>query len=163
MLIGLISDTHDHVPHIEKAVKLFKNREVDLVIHTGDFCSPFTVPLFEDLPLKAIFGNNDGDKYLLMHKCEEIGADLEGEFFELQADDRLIAVYHGTYAGITEALRNCGKYDAVISGHTHETVQEKVGDTVAINPGTAHGFEEKATVAFLDTSDMSVEFVSLKD
>ncbi|HKL17694.1 MAG TPA: metallophosphoesterase [Halalkalibaculum sp.] len=161
MLIGLISDTHDHVPHIERAVKLFKERDVDLVIHSGDFCSPFTIPLFEGLPMKAIFGNNDGDKYLLMNKCEEIGADLEGEFFELEAGDRLIAVYHGTYEGITKALQKCGKYDAVISGHTHEMVKEKIGNTLAINPGTAHGFDGKATLAFLDTADMDVEFVEL--
>jgi putative phosphoesterase len=161
MLIGLISDTHDHVPHIKKAVTLFKDRNVDLVIHSGDFCSPFTVPLFEGLPMKAIFGNNDGDKYLLMNKCAEIGADLEGDFFELKADNRLIAVYHGTYDGITEALQKCGKYDAVVSGHNHETVHEKVGETLAINPGTANGFDGKPTVAFLDTSDMSVGFVEL--
>jgi len=161
MLIGLISDTHDHVPHIERAVKLFKERDVDLVIHSGDFCSPFTIPLFEGLPMKAIFGNNDGDKYLLMNKCEEIGADLEGEFFELEADDRLIAVYHGTYEGITKALQKCGKYDVVVSGHTHEMVKEKIGNTLAINPGTAHGFDGKATLAFLDTADMDVEFVEL--
>lgn len=161
MLIGLISDTHDHVPHIKKSVKLFKDMNVDLVIHAGDFCSPFTIPLFEGLPMKAIFGNNDGDKYLLMNKCEEIGADLEGEFFELKVDDRLIAIYHGTYEGITEALQKCGKYDVVISGHTHETVKEKVGDTLTINPGTANGFDEKATIAFLDTESLDVEFVEL--
>ena len=161
MLIGLISDTHDHVPHTEKAVKLFKERNADLVIHSGDFCSPFVIPLFEGLPMKAIFGNNDGDKYVLMNKCEEIGADLEGEFFEIKADDRLIAVYHGTYDGITEALQKCGKYDAVVSGHTHETVKEKIGDTLAVNPGTANGFGEKATIAFLDTEKLEVEFVEL--
>lgn len=163
MLIGLISDTHDHIPHTEKAVKLFKDRNVDLVIHSGDFCSPFMIPLFEGLPLKAIFGNNDGDKYLLMNKCAEIGADLEGEFFELQADDRLLAVYHGTYAELTEALLNCRKYDAVISGHTHETIHNDIGNTLSINPGTANGFDGEATVAFLETSEMSVEFINLSE
>ncbi len=111
MLIGLISDTHDHVPHIKNAMKLFKEREVDLVIHSGDFCSPFTVPLFEGLPLKAIFGNNDGDAYLLMNKCRDIGAELLGDFFELNAGHCQIAVYHGTNPGITRALHDCGTYD----------------------------------------------------
>lgn len=158
MLIGLISDTHDHVPHINKAVRLFKERKVDLVIHSGDFCSPFTIPPFEGLPLKAIFGNNDGDKYLLMEKCRDINAELLGEFFEFSADGCRLAVYHGTYPPITEALRSCGNYDVVISGHTHEAVQKKMGDTLAINPGTAHGFGEEATIAFLDTGSLDVEF-----
>lgn len=161
MLIGLISDTHDHVPHIEKAVRLFKEREVELVIHAGDFCSPFTVPLFEGLPLKAIFGNNDGDTYLLMNKCRAIGAELLGDFFEWDADGCQIAVYHGTYPDITEALHKCGKYDVVVSGHTHKTVQQEVENTLAINPGTAHGFDGDATIAFLDTRNKDVEFVVL--
>lgn len=158
MLIGLISDTHDHVPHIQKAVRLFKEGNVDLVIHSGDFCSPFTIPPFEGLPLKAIFGNNDGDTYLLMQKCRAIDAELFGDFFEFNAGECRLAVYHGTYPAITKALWDCEHYDVVISGHTHERVQQQVGNTLAINPGTAHGFDQEASIAFLDTETLNVEF-----
>ncbi len=161
MLIGLISDTHDHVPHIKKAVDHFKSREAELVLHAGDYCSPFTVPHFEGLNLKGIFGNNDGDKYLLMRKFKSIGAKLEGNFMEVEAGSLQIAVYHGTYPAITDALRKADKYEVVVSGHTHTAVEEKFGDTLAINPGTAHGFDEKATVALLDTTTLEVEFVEL--
>lgn len=163
MLIGLISDTHDHVTNTKKAVRHFKDRNVDLVIHAGDYCSPFIIPHFEGLPLKGIFGNNDGDLYTLMQKFREIGADIEGGFLDLNADGRRIAVYHGTHQGITNALRSCRTYDVVISGHTHEPVNEMVGKTLAVNPGTANGFEGNATVAFLDTEEMEVEFVELED
>lgn len=161
MLVGIISDTHDHVPHIKKAVQLFKDRKADLVIHAGDYCSPFTIAHFEGLPLKGIFGNNDGDLYVLMDKFQSIDADIEGGFLELDAGGRSIAVYHGTHQGITDALRSCGTYDVVISGHTHETMNEKIGETLAINPGTAHGFDGDATVAFLDTETLKVEFIKL--
>lgn len=162
MLIGLISDTHDHVPHIQKAVNIFKEKNVDMALHAGDYCSPFTIPNFEGLKLKGIFGNNDGDKYLLMSKFDAIGAELEGEFMELEVDGLQLAVYHGTYQGITDALQRSGAYDVVISGHTHLAMQEEVGDTLAINPGTAHGFNEEATIALLDTETREVEFVKLK-
>ncbi|MDX1619173.1 MAG: metallophosphoesterase [Balneolaceae bacterium] len=161
MLIGLISDTHDHVPHIKKAVRIFKERNAGLVLHAGDYCSPFTVPHFEGLRLKGIFGNNDGDTYLLISKFNAIGAELHGSFMELEADGMSIAVYHGTDQPVTEALHKCGTYDAVVSGHTHETVNWMVGDTLAINPGTANGFDGEATVAFLDTGSREVEFVRL--
>lgn len=161
MLIGLISDTHDHIPHIQEAVALFKNKRVDLVIHMGDYCSPFTIAHFKGLPLKGIFGNNDGDKYLLIQKFLEIDAELSGDFFEWQAGKCHLAIYHGTYQPITDALVRCGKYDVVISGHTHETKNEKIQGTLAINPGTAHGFEGKATVALLDTTTLHVEFVEI--
>lgn len=161
MLIGIISDTHDHVPHVEKAVQMFKKRQVDLVIHAGDYCSPFMIPPFEGLSLKGVFGNNDGDLQVLLAKCREIDAEIGGDFLEIDLPGCFIAVYHGTHEGITNALRRCNQYDVVISGHTHETVEETFGNTLAINPGTAHGFGEKATIAFLDTETLKPEFVEL--
>lgn len=161
MLIGLISDTHDHVDHIKKAVEIFKQKKVDLLLHAGDYCSPFTIPLFDGLPLKGIFGNNDGDKYLLISKFEEIDADIAGDFLSLEVDGLKIALYHGTYPEITASLCESGRYDMVISGHTHTMVNERVGNTLWINPGTANGFDGKATIALLDTKIMEPEFIEL--
>jgi putative phosphoesterase len=161
MQVGLISDSHDHVPHIEQAVQIFKERRVDLVLHAGDYCSPFTIPPFDGLRLKGVFGNNDGDHYLLMQKSEAIGAELLGSFGDLEVGGKRIALYHGTDAPITSALEQSGNFDTVISGHTHEKKAEHVNGTLAINPGTAHGFGEEATIAFLDTDAMKVEFVQL--
>jgi uncharacterized protein len=55
MLIGICSDTHDHIENIRKAVRFFKEKGVDKVIHSGDYCSPFTIPLFEGLPIEGNF------------------------------------------------------------------------------------------------------------
>lgn len=162
MLIGLIADSHDHVPHIKQAVALFKERQVQLVLHAGDFCSPFTVPPFEGMPMKGVFGNNDGDQYLLLQKFDAIGAEHLGTFGDLEIDGRKMALYHGTDAPVTAALEQCGTYEVVISGHTHQQKVEMVDGTLAINPGTAHGFGQKATVALLDTEAMEVEFTELK-
>jgi hypothetical protein len=163
MLIGLISDTHDHVDHIKKAVRIFKERKVDLILHAGDYCSPFTVPFFEGLPLKGIFGNNDGDKYLLISKFQSIGAEIAGDFLSLEVGGLKVALYHGTYPEITASLCESSRYDVVISGHTHETVKKQVGNTLWINPGTANGFDDKATIAFLETKDRSVVFEEISD
>lgn len=161
MLIGLISDSHDHVPHVQKAVEIFKERKVDIVLHAGDYCSPFTIPPFEGLPLKGIFGNNDGDRYLLLQKFREIGAEHLGSFGDLEVDGRKIALYHGTDAPITAALEQCGNFDIVIFGHTHEKKMATINSTLAINPGTANGFGDEATVALLETESLDVEFVEI--
>ena len=161
MLIGLISDSHDHVGNIGKAVTIFGERNIELVLHAGDFCSPFTIPPFQGLPLKGVFGNNDGDHYLILQKFNEIGATHLGGFGELVVNNKTIALYHGTDVPITEALERCGKYDVVVSGHTHEKGVEFVDNTLAVNPGTAHGFDEEATIALLDTKAMDVQFINL--
>lgn len=161
MLIGLISDTHDHVPHIEEAVEIFREKNAELVLHAGDYCSPFTIPHFEGLNLKGIFGNNDGDKYMLISRFADIGADMEGEFMLVEAGGLAIAVYHGTHSEITDSLVVSKRYDVVVSGHTHEKVNKKVGNTLVINPGTAHGFGGTASIGFLNTETKEVEFVKL--
>ncbi|MCW9707625.1 metallophosphoesterase [Fodinibius salsisoli] len=161
MLIGLISDSHDHIPHAEKTARIFKDRKVELVLHAGDYCSPFMIPVFKGVPLKGVFGNNDGDKYLLMKKFQSIGAELMGSFGDITVDERRIALYHGTDVPITEALEQSGNFDVVITGHTHQKKQERISGTLSINPGTAHGFGEEASIALLNTSSLEVEFVDL--
>ncbi len=161
MVIGLISDTHDHVPNIQIATDYFRRMEVEMVLHAGDYCSPFTIAHFEGLNLYGIFGNNDGDRYLLMKKFEAINGVLCGEFYEAELDGMKMALYHGTYPGITASLEKSGLYDVVVTGHTHEPNLENVGSTLSINPGSAHGFETGAMIATLDTKTRKVKFKEL--
>lgn len=161
MLIGICSDSHDHVENIKKTVALFKEQKVQKVIHAGDYCSPFTIPLFEGLPLHGVFGNNDGDKYLLIKKFEEIGATLHGGFYSFRKDQLRLAVYHGTVQEITDSLEKCGEYDVVISGHTHQQRVETVQNTISINPGSVNGFDQEPMAALFDTQSKKVEFKEL--
>ena len=161
MRLGIISDTHDHVEHINKAVKIFKDEKIPLVIHAGDFCSPFAVLPFEGLNLVGVFGNNDGDHYRLIDKFNAIDGTMAGEFFEFEQDGLKFAVYHGTQQAIKDALIKCGTYDVVISGHTHEKIFEKVGNTLFINPGTANGFGSDASIVIFDTATKEAKFIDL--
>jgi len=163
MLIGICSDTHDHVEHIKNAATKFKELKVSRVIHAGDYCSPFTIPLFNGLKMDGIFGNNDGDKFLLIKKFDEIGANLHGDFYSFKEEKLKFAVYHGTYPEITESLENCGEYDVVISGHTHEAKVGTAGDTITINPGSVNGFDRDALIAIFDTETKQVKFIELDD
>ncbi|MBM3309767.1 MAG: YfcE family phosphodiesterase, partial [Candidatus Altiarchaeales archaeon] len=48
-MIGIMADTHDHVEATVRAVNLFKDKNVSMIIHAGDLVSPFTVE-----PLKKL-------------------------------------------------------------------------------------------------------------
>lgn len=65
--------------------------------------------------------------------------------------DRKIAVFHGDYSGIVEALITCGKYDAVFHGHTHQRINQHYGKTLSLNPGSLMK-ETSDSIAFYDTS-----------
>lgn len=161
MKIGIMSDSHDHLQNIKKAVACFRQEAVDLAIHLGDFVNPNSVRALKGINLTAIFGNNDGDAFRLMKAFEDTGASIMGEFHEFEVDSLRIACYHGTEPGIKDALISCGKYGAVLYGHTHEPERSEAGTTLVLNPGTVHGFGGDATVMVFDTVSRECRLISL--
>ncbi|HID91490.1 TPA: metallophosphoesterase [Candidatus Bathyarchaeota archaeon] len=151
--VGIISDTHDNIRAIERAVELFNERKVDIVIHCGDYCAPFTARFFARLKAKLLgcFGNCDGERHLLRERYEGIGAEIRGDFVELALGGRNIAVVHGAIEPIVEALARCGRYDVVCRGHSHEAGAQREGGALVINPGEACGYlSGSRTVAVID-------------
>ena len=160
-MIGIMSDSHDHLEAIRDAVEVFNQENVDLVVHAGDLIAPFTSKEFDKLkaPLEAIFGNNDGERRGLRAAYAEI-CTLE-DFKELEIGARKIAVIHGTNESLVDALRKSGKYDLVIRGHTHHMEVLK-GQIMIINPGETCGYVSGVkTVILLDTDDLSWKTVKL--
>jgi putative phosphoesterase len=161
MKIGIMSDSHDHFENIKKGIAKFRDKKVDYIIHLGDFVNPGSIKLFQGIKFVGIFGNNDGDKFRLISAFSEIGGEIKGDFYEFEEDAVKFACYHGTELQIKDSLINCQKYDIVLFGHTHRCLNITVGKTIALNPGTTHGFGDKATIAVFDTKTRQAEFISL--
>ena len=169
MKIGVISDTHDQISQIEKAVAVFNQEKVGLVIHCGDWVAPFSVIPFQKLtcPLKGIFGNNDGDKFRHAIRMKSRGIDLfyEERFLVLNVEGRNIAVFHGDYQEIVDALVTCGTYDVVFHGHTHINVNQTIGKTLSLNPGTLMKYTlpgvEGASFAVYDSKPNTARIIEL--
>jgi len=153
MIIGLISDTHDRLPLIERAVKRLKEERVKLVLHAGDYISPFTAKPFANLdaPIIGVFGNNCAETETLRRVYSEVGADLRGYFAEVEEDGVRIALTHGHLKSEMDKAMG-GGYDVVVRGHSHRaSVREEKGILI-INPGEVCGYlTGNSTVAFLDT------------
>ena len=165
MLIGLISDTHDNLPLIEKAIKRLNDEKVSLVLHAGDYTSPFAIPKFKALNcrLVGVFGNNDGDHELLKKRFSETeNCEVRGRFAELNVEGFKIALLHGDETELQNALVNCGGFDAVVSGHTHVSVNKAKGKTLIVCPGEVCGYlYGKPTLALLDTSKREAKIVEI--
>ncbi len=165
MLIGIISDTHDNLPMIEKAVKKLNAENVTLVLHAGDYISPFTIPKFKALNAKLIgvFGNNDGDHEFLKKKFSETeNCEVHGRFAEVTVEGFKIALLHGDQTELLNALINCGGFDAVVHGHSHAKVTRMNGKTLVVNPGETCGYlTGEATIALLDTTKREAKIVKL--
>jgi putative phosphoesterase len=130
MTIGVISDTHSL--NIPPAV-IERFRSVDLIIHAGDICDLQTLKLLKKTaPTKAVQGNMDEVCVKQVLPLKEV----------ITCGSLKIGVTHGHVGPNREALKNAisafkdDKMDLVIFGHSHQAVNERVGDTVYFNPGS---------------------------
>ncbi|WP_457558000.1 metallophosphoesterase [Candidatus Harpocratesius sp.] len=170
MKIGILSDTHDYLPNISKAVDVFLNEKVCKIIHCGDYIAPFVIRAMTKLiehkiPVYGVFGNNDGERIGLKKITGKI-IEFKGEFFEFTENYYKFAVYHGTDERILQNLIHSQFYDVLLTGHTHQIKIEKVGKTLLINPGETCGYlTGKATCAVLDLSSkhLSLDNVQIFD
>lgn len=160
MKVGIISDSHDHLDNLKKAMEVFKSEGVGYLIHCGDFVAPFTLPILSQLgvPFLGVFGNNDGERLLLRERAKDFGEiKVQPAFLELEG--RRFVIMHEP--ALQFALAKSGEYDAVLVGHTHkpEIIE---GNCLIINPGEACGWlTGKATIAILDLATMSARLVEL--
>jgi putative phosphoesterase len=165
MLIGAISDTHDNLPQIEKAVKYLNDQKVDLVLHAGDYVAPFVIKKFKVLNCKLIgvFGNNDGDHELLKKRFSETAnCTVRDRFASVEVEGFRIGVLHGEETELLNALIDSGYFNAIIHGHSHNRSIEKKGKTLAINPGELCGYLTGiSTLVILDTVKQEARIIEL--
>ena len=159
MKIGLISDTHDNVDNILRAVKKFQHAGVEFVIHLGDIVAPATIKYFKGINMKFITGNCDGDIEMIREKCDEMGFEYLGKTADLKLDGKKICVMHPDPSKAAPEL--IGRFDYIFHGHTHVRRDEVVDGTHIVNPG-AHYYKTEGTVAILDIPSGEVEFVKLR-
>ncbi len=159
MLIGIISDTHDNMPLLHKAVAVLNERKVGHVIHAGDFTSPFTFRALKELScaFTGIFGNNDGERVLLQKLSH---GRIFTQPYVLELESRKIVIMHEHQ--VVDALADSGHFDLVVYGHTHEPDIRKRGSTLVVNPGELSGWlYGKSTFALTDLSALSAELIEL--
>ena len=164
MRIGIISDTHDRLPFIEKAVKELNERDAELVLHAGDYCAPFVASKFKPLRTKMIgvFGNNDAERELLKRNFNEIGVEIRGRFADIRVGNLRIALLHGEEQELLRSLMDTGSFDVIVYGHTHRAEVKRRNGVLVVNPGEVCGYlSGKATIALLDTHSMKVEIIQI--
>ena len=157
MRFGVIADTHDRLPTLDRAISLLKDRHIDALIHAGDVIAPFAAKrlLAWTGPLHITYGNNDGERKGLKSILPQI---QDGPLW-VEAAGKLILVHHFIDwcdpADISLA-------DMIVTGHTHEVVNERRQGKLYLNPGECCGWVYgKCTAAVLDTDLVSAEIISI--
>ncbi len=169
MKLAVVSDTHDHMNNIIKAVSIINERNVDIVLHCGDYVAPFVKDWFNNLNdniknkhFYGVWGNNDGERFYLGKYLGQI-CNIVGYEFLKDLDGKKVYASHMPSQTTIDALISSGKFDIVLSGHTHIVINKKHDNGVLeVNPGELCGYlTKKATFAIVDTNRMQAEIIEL--
>ena len=159
MKIGIISDTHDNLSNVEKALEILKQHNTEKIIFAGDLVSPFVINIFKKFNQKVIgvFGNNEGEKVFIKQKFSEIGEIFDGAT-TFQLDNKKFFLTH--YDHIAIPLFGHSDFDYIIYGHTHKIDIQKNQNQMLINPGECCGLlTGKASIVILDTVQNEAELI----
>jgi putative phosphoesterase len=162
MRIGLIADTHDRLPAIAELVRQMQAAGASMVLHAGDYCSPFALKAFEDahVTLAGVFGKNDGDHEGLLSRAQSgFGTEIFESPHSFEIGGRRILLVHDI--GDVNKL-SIDSHEIVIHGHTHQQEMKTRGDSLIVNPGEGCGWiYGTPSAAMLDLDSRHVEFLSL--
>ena len=164
MRIGLIADTHDHLPAVAALVQQMAERSVDLLLHAGDWCAPFALrPVHAlSLPLIGVFGRCDGDREgLQVAAAAGLGTELFESPHSLEIGGERLLLVHDLNESVE---RSVASHSFVIHGCTHLPQQHEREGALLVNPGEACGWLHGVpTAAVLDLTTRTVEFLRLTE
>jgi len=163
MKIAIMSDSHDHIWNMRKAIAIIHEQHVDSIIHCGDFVAPFMLKeLYQaNIPVHGVFGNNDGDQFLLtkFSLTQFTNITLHGIVGKINLDGCLIGFSH--FKEIADGLVAQQEFKLVCYGHTHTYDYQTIGNTILINPGEIMGKDGQPGFVIMDTTSLDYERISL--
>jgi putative phosphoesterase len=165
MLVGLMADAHDRVPAIRALLERMTERGVGMVLHAGDYCSPFSLAPVHDLSiaLAGVFGRNDGDhEGLKAFAAKSMGTELYESPHSLELAGRRILVVHDLGEVHERSLES---HEIIVHGFTHRPeMRELDGGALIVNPGEACGWLYGVpSAAILDLETKHIDFISLTE
>ncbi|MFA5925480.1 MAG: metallophosphoesterase [Parcubacteria group bacterium] len=175
MKIGIISDVHDNLRHLQKAIEFFNKEKISLLVHCGDWDAPFSLRAYLALkcPIRGVMGNGDPDiqKYLYqlqnIEMLKDLDLSLSSRFLEFSIEGIRFGVFHGDDENMNACLTESQMFDVLCLGHTHKPLIGQKGKTLVVNPGSLIGYMaetgiQPATVALYDTATKKAEIIDLK-
>jgi len=160
MRIGIISDTHDNIIYIRKALKVFSEQGIEFFLHAGDLISPEILKEFKGWQAKFVLGNCDYEVEKINSEANCLGFPPVKNFSEFEIDAKSFILFHGDNIPLFREAVASGKYDYIIKGHTHFSENYFSNNTRIINPGSLSNTGDHS-LAILDVLADQVDFIKL--
>jgi putative phosphoesterase len=162
MKIAILSDIHDQLTQLKKALGILK--DADVLLCCGDLCSPFIIKALGEgfsKPIHIVFGNNDGDLFRITQNSRTFShIQLHGELAGLEFDGVRIGMQH--FDNIARLIADSGKFDVMCFGHNHQFEISNNGSCQLINPGEIYGgLSGHSTAVMYDTGNRTPERIDI--
>jgi putative phosphoesterase len=137
MRIGVLSDTH--LQRIGREFKLIYDhylRDVDVILHAGDFTASDVIAFLSKKPFHGVQGNMDSLEVKVSLPEKKV----------IEICGYRIGLVHGwgPSEGLDDRIR--GEFhdvDAIVFGHSHKPANYRREGILFFNPGTTTGFSSK--------------------
>jgi putative phosphoesterase len=163
MQVAIMSDSHDNIWNLRRAVEIVRDRQAGLLIHCGDFIAPFMLKELDQagIPVHGVFGNNDGDQYTLTKMSFSMlnNITLHGLCGQVDAEGFQIGFTH--YAEMGQGLVAAGNCQLVCFGHSHVHEVRQEGRVTLVNPGEIMGKEGAPGFCFVNTETAKIERIEI--
>lgn len=161
MHLGILSDSHDELERVERAVRLLQAAGAEALIHCGDLNSPPILAACAVLPCYFTFGNHDADDVpQLREAATSLGAtSLEWGGVVTLAGKR-IGVTHGHMRTDLRRIFDQQPLHYLLTGHSHVADDRQQGGLRRINPGALHR-ADRFTVALLNLSTEELRWITV--
>lgn len=163
MHIAIISDTHDNIPNIKKALDYIREQGITTLLHCGDTSTLETIAFIRANfagEIYATLGNDEKDPEERRASTNEFTDFTQFEGVgEIELGGKQIAFVH--YPDAATTLAHSGRYDAVFYGHTHLPWEKRIGECHLLNPGNLAGVRTRAAFAIYDLDHMRARLVVL--
>ena len=166
MKIAILSDIHDNYHNLVLALDDLKKRDVTGLIFLGDFMNGGIAAAMAStrLPLKAVWGNNDGDRQVILRIANKYPdftvAPLT--YAQISYGGRKLFISH--YPDLAMIAADSGRFDGVFFGHTHKQSIETKDNCLLINPGELSAHKTgTASYAVYDTDTNTGEIIFLEN
>ena len=159
-LLGVLSDTHDHLDRVRRAAAILRERHVTTVVHCGDITSTEVVAALTGLPVHWVFGNCDWTHHALRSAMLRHGHLCHGRHGTIERAGRSIAFTHGDDPALLARLVESGAHHLVLHGHTHLRQRRLAGATTVLNPGALR-YADPPGFAIVTLPDLDAEWIDL--
>jgi uncharacterized protein len=159
-IIGVLSDSHGRWQRTRAAIAALASRGATRFVHLGDVGSEQVLDMFAGLEATVVFGNCDDEKPLHRY-ADFLGIEIKHPVGVVKCGDKRIGVTHGHLPEAIDFL--LGEHvDYLLSGHSHEAHDQRVGSTRCMNPG-ALDRARRFTVLLLEPETGAAEWIEVDE